>query len=402
METRKPFSSAETREKENTKWHIILLLWGAGILAAMQFAKFSITYDSLINHYTSGPGAMGVALSIVGIVGLFLGSTAGVLVGRIGFKKVLVGSLLLGGILSILQAQTPPLTLLVFSRALEGLSHLGIVVAAPILIVMNSGRSHQAIAMGLWGTFFGVGYAVAGWLGLQFIERFGFQSIYVIHGLAMFTLATVFMLLLKAKRAEAKGFSLRLFITNLPQDLRQVYSNPRTCFPAIIFLFHALIFVALLTFLPKLAGDQQMTDWLTVVLPLVSMAGTFIAGFISQYLLSPKTLAKLSFIGISLCMLLIHIYADSFKVLPILCIGTMLCSGLVQGAAFALIPLMTKNEFEQSNSIGAIAQLGNLGATVGSPLIAMAFAQFMTLGMAIVVIVICGFGVVSAYLAKKY
>ena len=42
-----------------TYWFEVVLIWIAGVSAAMQFAKFSISYDAVLIHYQEGPTATG-------------------------------------------------------------------------------------------------------------------------------------------------------------------------------------------------------------------------------------------------------------------------------------------------------------------------------------------------------
>ena len=162
------------------------------------------------------------------------------------------------------------------------------------------------------------------------------------------------------------------------------------------------MFVALLTFLPRVSDEKKVTNFLMIVLPLTSMIGTLLAGFIAQYFISPKTLVKLSFLGIALFISATHWFSETSDILQLLCMCTLFCSGLLQGASFALIPYMTNDGSEQSNSIGAVAQLGNLGSTVGAPLIAILFEKYTTMGLAASVVILCIVGSWCAYLSRKY
>lgn len=65
------FHSSITELK--TQWLNVILLWVAGISAAVQFAKFSVSFDDLLAHYQAGATSTGAALSAVGIAGLIFG-----------------------------------------------------------------------------------------------------------------------------------------------------------------------------------------------------------------------------------------------------------------------------------------------------------------------------------------
>ena len=108
-------------EKVKTNWFLVLTLWFAGIAAAMQFAKFSVAFDSLRDLYNVTPFWIGLSLSVVGFVGLVFGVTISIYVSKIGQKKILLVSLLLGAIVSVVQALQPKFPVLLLSRIVEGI-----------------------------------------------------------------------------------------------------------------------------------------------------------------------------------------------------------------------------------------------------------------------------------------
>ncbi len=63
-------------------WPLILALWGAGLGAAMQYAKVSVIYDLLGALYPEGGVMLGWLVSMVGGVGIVLGVVAAMLVAR--------------------------------------------------------------------------------------------------------------------------------------------------------------------------------------------------------------------------------------------------------------------------------------------------------------------------------
>lgn len=50
--------------------------------------------------------------------------------------------------------------------------------------------------------------------------------------------------------------------------------------------------------------------------------------------------------------------------------------GLAGGASFALIPYLSHEPAVQARAAGAVAQLGNLGSTLGPPLFALTISTF--------------------------
>ena len=120
---------------------LILLLWGAGLGAAAQYAKVSVIFDQLPDVYPDAGAALGFAVSLVGFIGIIFGVVAGLLVARIRYRRALLWALWLGAVVSALQSFLPSFEWFLVLHGIEGLSHLAMVVAAPTLTHNSARRS---------------------------------------------------------------------------------------------------------------------------------------------------------------------------------------------------------------------------------------------------------------------
>ena len=112
----------------------VVVLWLAGLGAAGQFAKIAVAFPALQALYPQAGTSLGLAVSLISLLGALLGVVAGMIVARLGLRRMLLWGLWLGAALSLAQAILPGLGALLATRLVEGLSHLVIVVAAPTLI----------------------------------------------------------------------------------------------------------------------------------------------------------------------------------------------------------------------------------------------------------------------------
>ncbi|TBR41065.1 MFS transporter [Marinomonas agarivorans] len=390
----------ENTVKENN-WVDIIVLWFVGIFAAMQFSKFSISYDNLLVEYSTSGASIGTLLSIIGVVGLLCGVVAGVVSGHLGYQKVLIGSLCIGGAMSLLQSTLPSYPILLISRVVEGISHLGIVVAAPTLMLRNSTTNSQSLIMGLWGTFFGVAFAITGWGGEILLSLYGSSGLFLSHAIISLPLVAYFLLFLQKDSSTPSTIS-KLHIEKLFSLTLKVYLTPRTCLPGIVFLFHTSMFVALLTFVPKISADNSTKNLLLVLLPLFSIIGTFLSGPLSQYFLRPPNLLIVAYTSVALSTFLVTLFEGEQQLFLYSSLFLLLMSGVVQGTSFTLIPFLSKDESEQAMGNGAIAQLGNLGATVGPPMFAYCIESNGTEGLFIIVTCLCFFGCITGLISRRY
>ena len=381
----------------STYWSRVVVLWLCGILAAMQFAKIAVAFVELQNHYAASAARMGWVLSTVGMVGLMLGVTMGLLAPRIGYRRLLVGGLGVGALLAFTQSFLLPLPWFWASRVFEGASHLAVVVVAPTLMAASAAPQHRAIAMGLWSTFVGVAFAITGAIGLPFIDRFGLAALFQAHAWGLAVVAVAVALLLPAdvtrKRMPDTGGLMRHAPLHLQALLRQhlhIYTRWTTALPGLCFLGYTGMAVALLTFLPQQGGADRI--WLAAALPLTGVAGTFCAGWIAQYWLSPLRLARWAFVlvGVSGLAWSLGLWAGWW--LAPVALVLMFAAGLSGGSSFALIPFLNEEPAQQARANGAVAQMGNLGSTLGPPGFALAISGLGGSGLALCVLLCASFG----------
>ncbi|NLQ17959.1 MFS transporter [Marinomonas sp. M1K-6] len=383
-----------------TQWLEVILLWVAGISAAMQFAKFSVSFDDLLVHYQAGATSTGAALSAVGLVGLVFGVSAGMIASRVGYLKVLVGALLLGGVLSFIQSTLPSFQLLFVTRMLEGFSQLGVVVAAPTLIAKLSAPQHKSLTMGIWGTFFGIAFAVCGWAGKSILDQYGLQALFLNHGVFITTIGVVLFFILR-KNPVLDLVPVTEMQGGFFAQMMKIYRNPRALLPSCVFVFYTCTLVSVLTYVPGLIDDAALQKWMLILLPLVTTCGTFLAGAIAQYLMRPQRVALMAYLGVAVSALVLSFVGDSAVVFCFVVGVLVLFLGMVPGSALAMIPTLARNPSEQAQGYGLLAQFGNLGATVGPPTFATAIAVYGLSGLVVLVLCVCAFGVLFSLLAGR-
>jgi predicted MFS family arabinose efflux permease len=374
----------------------ILLLWLAGLGAAAQFGKISVLFDDLRAVYgANGEVALGLVVSIVGMVGLIFGTTAGLLVGRVGPRRALAAALALGAAMSALQAMLPGYGLMILSRVLEGVSHLVIVVVGPTLIAGLANDRHRPLAMTLWSSFFGVTYAILGALAPYLAVWGGVPGLFLAHAVWMAVLAALLSLTLPPDPAAPPGRT-----TSLLQDHVAIYVSPFLSAPAIGFCFYTFLYVACLTLLPPATPEAQRTLMATGM-PLVSILVSLTLGVRLLSRMSAVRLVQWGYAAAIPGFLLLWLgWGNGWGMLA----GGFWLSaalGIVQGASFAAIPELNRLPEDRSRAAGAIAQLGNLGTTTGTPVLA---ATLLTGGggaLAALAIALCLTGVAAHSLQAR-
>lgn len=382
-----------------TQWPRIWLLWTCGVLAGMQFAKIAVAFDALQVSYDTTPERIGLALSMVGTVGLACGVIVGLMAPAIGYWRLLLAGLGLGAALSALQSLMLPYPWLMASRALEGASHLAVVVAAPTLIAASCAPRQRSLAMGLWSTFVGVAFAVCAAFGHWFITRAGLGTFFLLHALGMAVACMACAHALEQGPAE-HGAANWPSVPTLVRQHVQTYTRLRTALPGLCFLCYTVMAIALMTFLPLAAGNDR--PWLAIVLPLVVMAGSLCAGWMAQHRLSPLRLVPLAFGGVAVAGLAVWWCLLAGITIAPAALALMFTAGMAGGASFALVPYLSTESLVHARANGAIAQMGNLGSTCGPPLFAAGLTHFGPAGLGAPVVVFATIGMVLSLRAARY
>jgi predicted MFS family arabinose efflux permease len=242
--------------------------------------------------------------------------------------------------------------------------------------------------MGLWSSFFGIAFAVTAWAGKPIMELYSVSGLFLIHAMLLFV---IFLILFFAIKKIDIPHNENNRISFLTAHIK-VYSNWRTVSPGTLFFFHTFMYIALLTFLPRLSENENTKNVLLVVLPLISIIGTMIAGLISQYFVSPAKLSVAAYISLFVLIFVVKLLFNNNALFIAASMVLILFSGIIQGSVFSLIPNISLTTEGQTNANGAVAQLGNLGSTLGPPV----FSYFLTLGRDSLIIIVMVFSLLGA------
>lgn len=370
---------------------IILAVWCAGLGAAAQFGKISVLFEDLAQNYAGqGAFALGLVVSVVGFVGLVFGTTAGLLVARIGPRRAIVLALVMGAGMSVLQALILPYGAMIASRIVEGFSHLAIVVVGPTLIAAVANDRYRGLAMTLWSSFFGVTYALLAVFAPMVIGAFGAAGLFLGHALWMAAIAAVLAVLLpKDPVFQAKPDTAGLLAQHVT-----IYASPWLSAPATGFFFYTFLYVAALTLLP-VETALAYRGVVAVGMPLISIALSLTLGV---WLLSRMTAVRLvqwGYVAAIPGFVLLALTWGQGAGMAVAALWLSAALGLVQGASFASIPELNHSSEDRARAAGAIAQLGNLGTTTGTPVLAALLAGQGPVALVICAVVMCGMGIAA-------
>jgi MFS transporter, DHA1 family, inner membrane transport protein len=363
---------------------LVVLLWCAGLGAAAQFGKISILYETLRSTYGGqGEVALGLVVSIVGFVGLIFGTTAGLLVARIGPRRAIVTALAAGAAMSALQALMPAYPLMLASRIIEGMSHLAIVVVGPTMIAALAPEARRPLAMTLWSSFFGVTYTALALIGPHVTP----VGLFLGHAAFMAALALILAATLPPDPKAAPSP-----LTNLLAQHAEIYASPRLAAPAMGFCCYTFLYVAILTLLPPETPVSHRA-LIAAGMPLASIVVSLTLGVRLLRVISAVRLVQWGYAAAIPGFLLLWVFWGNGAGMVFAGFWLSAALGIVQGASFASIPELNPTPEARARAAGAVAQLGNLGTTTGTPVLAALLAAAGPPGLAIAATALCAVGI---------
>ncbi|SFR17423.1 MFS transporter [Poseidonocella sedimentorum] len=381
---------------------LVFLIWFAGLGAAAQFGKVAIAIDGVAARYPVSPAQIGFLVSAVGLCGLIFGIAAGVIVGRIGFRRAIVYGLASGGVLSFVEASLPGYPLMIALRLIEGASHILIVVAGPVLISSHSSGRARSAAMALWGTFFAVSYALLALLAPPVLALGGLPALLIAHGGIMLALAgTLFVALPADEPSVPLPNRSRSSLSDWIAVHRRIYASPVVAAPGLGFVWYTAAYVALLTYLPGFVAEPLRPGF-SASMPLASLCLSLTLGVLALRYFNPVPVAQAGFLLMGLMVLPLALTLGQDGIFTLLAIAMMCVSGFSSSASFALLGALSDSLTDRANAAGALAQMGNVGSTLGPPILAFLIAQSGFSGVVGYVLVLCAGGIaVHAWLARR-
>lgn len=388
-------------QANRSNWPAIILLVMVGVSAALEFAKVSVVFDAVAEHYDASDAVAAWFVSLPAVATIVFGLTGSVIAERLGFRRALVGSLVFAVIFSAIQATLPALPIFLGLRLLDGFVQLGIVIAGPVLILEFAQPRARALAMALWGSFFGCAFALAGWTGPMLLDQLGLPGVFGAHAaFAAILLVAVLVWLprVSVDRPRTGAAPLGFVRAHL-----ETYRLPRAVLPGAVFIFHTALYAVFVLFIPTFV-DPAVAPVLLIWMPLTSIFSTIAAGYLTGRFASPPVVLMFGYVGLVASLIAITMTAQLPAFTLVFPLVLMAFSGLIQGASFSLMPALSTDPDVTARSNGVLMQLGNLGTLLGPPVFAAVIAVIPIAGVvsfAGLATVLCAGGIVVSAVALR-
>jgi predicted MFS family arabinose efflux permease len=366
-------------ERTRTVWLVVLLLFGAGLFAAMQFAKLAPVMADVRSAFGLSAVGAGFAVSVLGLVGLVFGVAAGALVAAIGQKRAMMIALFGGALAAALGAMATNGPLFLATRLAEGASHLLIVVAAPALMTAHATRKDTPFVLALWGCFFGIGIGIVSQAAPFIVAAGGWRALMGVHAALVGATGVALAIALRRSGHHEETAALPR-VADIVAAHARLYASGAPFLLAMLFAAYTLPFLAVLTFLNRHLIDVQGWDaaaagTFIAAMTLVNLAATLATGWLVGLGMTLRSGMVLAFVTLSVATAMVFTLALPAWLMVACVIAAMAAFGLMPGLVFVHVPKIAPTPALAAMTYGGIAQFGNLGTFSGTPLMA-AFLDF--------------------------
>ena len=388
-DTAKP--SPRSAPIQHYAWVILGVVYLASVAAPLIQNKVPPIMPVIMEAFQINLGQAGLLMSVFAVTGFLLALPAGILLQVWRFKAtglVALGFMVIGSLIGVAAGTV---SMLLFSRVVEGVGMGLIAVVAPAAIAGWFPRERQGMPMGIWATWVPVGSLLMYLLGPAMVSARGWQAVWwfgAIFALAAFGLYALLMREPPAS-AQVKPKAERV-------NLRQTLANRDIWLLGLAFACFNAVFLGLATFYPTYLAETQGYSLGTAA--LVASIGTIVvlfsaplAGVLSDRIGSRRLVFSIPFLAFALLFVFpFHVSGWQIYVFMIL-LG--LVAGAVPTATFAAAPEIMGKPESAALGLAVVIMCQNLGMFVG-PMLFGVLAQsigWAVAGYAMIPIALAGF-----------
>ncbi len=361
-----------------TRWRIVLIACGAGVVGAFQIGKMPSSLPVLREDLELSLVAAGWVISMFNVIGVSAGIAVGAVADWLGHRRVMLFGLLSMAAGSLLGAAAADATTILASRFVEGLGSVVVFVAGPGLIVRAVRPDHMRLAFGVWGTYMpaGTGFMVLITPGL--LTLVGWRGMWLVNA-ALLVLFAVWLALgtrdFRTRPRDGARQSLGTVLARLGRDIRLTLSVPGPVLLALCFATYTGTFLAVLAFLPTFLIEQQgatplLAATLTAFAIAINVLGNLAGGWLLHHGAQRWVLIVIASTVMAAASL--GIYADGLGLATRygFCLVFSVVGGMLPASVLGAAPVHAPKGDLVATTNGLIVQGANLGQMIAPPALA--------------------------------
>jgi MFS transporter, DHA1 family, inner membrane transport protein len=342
----------------------VLLLMGSGVVAAAQIGKPIISVPLIRSELALSLDLAGLIVATFATLGATTGIAAGLVVGRLGAGRSLIGGMGVISLGNVIGASAPDQLVLLVARIIEGVGFLAVVLAIPSMLVQLVAREKRDFVMAAWSAYMPIGIMLM-LLVAPLLPTIGWRNFWLANALATGSCAILLAIHVPATPAAARARAARFFA-----DALTIIRRPSCLVLAFAFFAYSCQIFSLTFALPLL---------------LTSVYGVSLgaAGLLSAMVLAVSAIGHLSSslllrIGVSIWASIaaafgffalsgFAVYGDVLPPLGVAIVAALALGvgGLAPGAIYAAAPHAAPAPSGVPPTIGLVQQASSLGQFAG-------------------------------------
>ena len=188
----------------------VLLLMGSGVVAATQIGKAIISIPMIRGDLALGLDLAGLIVGTFATLGAMTGIGAGLVVGRLGARRSLIGGMGVIALGNVIGASAPDQLVLLVARIIEGVGFLAVVLAIPSMLAQLVTREKRDFAMAAWSAYMPTGIMLM-LLVAPLLLTIGWRSFWLANALMTGSCAILLAIQAPAAPATARAGAARFF-----------------------------------------------------------------------------------------------------------------------------------------------------------------------------------------------
>ena len=348
-----------------TRWGLVALAVGAGIIAATQLGKVPPVLPDIRDELDIGMIGAGAVASMFHAIAAAVAIFVGIFADGWGHRRMLAAGVVCLGIGSLAGAFAVSETTLLATRFFEGIGFVAVIVASPSLVAEACPDPQKRdLALGIWGAYFPAGWGMMAIVAPLFVAAWGWRSLWIIGAILMVGFLVLLALLGRASTHAKPAVAPSPVPTG---RVRHVLRLPGPWLLAAAFATFSLLWVGLMVWLPTYFIDEEgysrgLAAVLTAIVVMCEILGNVSAGW-----LLGRGASRWKIIAISLAIMGVLSFVILSTPLPglakFICAGVFSAvGGMIPGAVLAGAPVHAP----APNLIGIVNGVVVQGANIGN------------------------------------